>query len=185
MNLKLIKVNTIYKSFSKQIIKNIFIDDCMQKILSIVFEKDAFTFFKNIFKDKSLQIDITITNNKYITLLNKKWMNKNTPTDVLSFPLHQFHNNQINEFNEFNELFLGDIIISYEYLINYCSFNKINKHKHFLRLLSHGFLHLLGFDHSNQDDAKEMFNLENIILKPLIKGSGLTINFFQSQIKEY
>ena len=60
-----------------------------------------------LFQNKSKNCTIFLTNNKKMKELNKKFRNKNKPTDVLSFPSD-------NEMNYKKNLYLGDIAISYE-----------------------------------------------------------------------
>ena len=87
--------------------------------------------------------------------LNKKFRNKNKPTDVLSFP---FSNKIKNKKN----LYLGDIAISYEIV------NKRSKNSNFFlefdKMWVHGYLHLLGHDHKNKKDFNKMKKIEDLIL---------------------
>ena len=102
-----------------------------------------------LFKKKSKNHTIFLTNNKKMRELNKKFKNKNKTTDVLSFPFH-------NKINYKKNIYLGDIAISYEII------NKRSKNSNFLvefdKMWIHGYLHLLGhlkeisvvdFDHTD------------------------------------
>ena len=108
-----------------------------------------------LFKKKSKNCTIFLTNNKKMKELNKKFRKINKPTDVLSFP---FENKLKNKKNTY----LGDIAISYE-IINKRS-KKTNFSVEFDKMLIHGYLHLLGYDHKKKKDFNKMKKLEDLIL---------------------
>ena len=109
-----------------------------------------------LFKNKSKNCTIFLTNNKKMKELNKKFRNKNKPTDVLSFPFNKKIKYKKN-------IYLGDIAISYE-IINKRS-KKSNFSVEFDKMLIHGYLHLLGYDHKKKKDFNKMKKLEELILK--------------------
>ncbi|SVB76447.1 uncharacterized protein METZ01_LOCUS229301 [marine metagenome] len=92
--------------------------------------------------------------------LNKKFRNKNNPTDVLSFPFQKKTNYKKN-------IYLGDVAISYEII------NKRSKNSNFFlefdKMWIHGYLHLLGHDHKKKKDFKKMKKLEDKILNYFYK----------------
>jgi len=102
-------------------------------------------------KEKRL-LSVFITNNETIKEYNKKYRNIDKETDVLSFPSDE-------------EGELGDIIISLdrakEQAIDYG--HSLEREMGFLML--HGCLHCLGYDHMTDDDQKEMFDLQDVILE--------------------
>jgi len=108
-----------------------------------------------LLKNKSKNYTVLLTNNKKMKELNKKFRNKNKPTDVLSFPLSNKIKNKKN-------LYLGDIAISYE-IVNKRSINS-NFFVEFDKLWIHGYLHLLGYDHKKNKDFIKMRKLEDLIL---------------------
>ena len=119
---------------------------------------------KYSFNDKKVNISLLLTNNKKIKLLNKKFRNKNKPTDILSFPF--FEEKNIKKISKDKKFYLGDMAISYE------EFSKKNKKNYldgFIKILIHGFLHLLNFDHKLDKDYKIMNSIENKIYKK-VKG---------------
>ena len=95
----------------------------------------------HLFKKKPKNHTILLTNNIKIKALNKKFRNKNKPTDVLSFPFKNKINYKKNEY-------LGDIAISYE-IINKRSKNS-NFFEEFDKTWVHGYLHLLGHNHKKK-----------------------------------
>ena len=108
-----------------------------------------------LFQNKSKNCTIFLTNNKTMKELNKKFRNKNKPTDVLSFPFD-------NKMKHKKNLYLGDIAISYEIV------NKRSKNSNFFlefdKMWIHGYLHLLGHDHKKKKDFTKMKKLEEKIL---------------------
>ena len=113
-------------------------------------------------QNSNIELSINLTNDDEIQKLNLKYLNKNKPTNVLSFPAQNFDINNISHIFS-----LGDIVISYETLEKECIEQKVSFHNHFVHLLTHGFLHLLGFDHINDEEAEQMENLEIAILAQL------------------
>jgi len=113
-----------------------------------------------LFKKKSKNHTIFLTNNKKMRELNKKFKNKNKTTDVLSFPFH-------NKINYKKNIYLGDIAISYEII------NKRSKNSNFFiefdKMWIHGYLHLLGHNHKKKKDFIKMQKLENLILNYFYK----------------
>ena len=114
----------------------------------------------SLFKKKSKNHTIFLTNNKKMRELNKKFKNKNKITDVLSFPFH-------NKINYKKNIYLGDIAINYEII------NKRSKNSNFFvefdKMWIHGYLHLLGHNHKKKKDFIKMKKLENLILNYFYK----------------
>jgi len=113
------------------------------------------------FLNKKITLTLLLSNNKNIKRLNKNFRNKNKPTDILSFPFNK--NVKIMK-----ETYLGDIIISY----NFIDKPKSQKLKFFKKKLVktfiHGFLHLLNFDHKKNKDFKKMLKEEELIYQSVI-----------------
>ena len=102
-----------------------------------------------------------LSNNKYIKKLNKNFRNKNKSTDILSFPFS-------NKLKISRESYLGDIIISYNFIDKPKSQSqKLFKEK-LIRIFIHGFLHLLSFDHIKDKDYIKMLREEKRIYQSVI-----------------
>ncbi|WP_440933652.1 rRNA maturation RNase YbeY [Candidatus Pelagibacter sp.] len=125
----------------------------------IFFKKICKAFPKKYkFLNKKVTFTLLLSNNKNIKKLNKVFRKKNKSTDILSFPLDKKIKIKKNTY-------LGDIIISYNYLDKPRSQDlKFFKEK-VAKILIHGFLHLLGFDHKNNKDYSKMLKEENILFK--------------------
>ena len=124
------------------------------KKASIFFNKLVKFFPKKYkFKGKKVSLTLLLSNNQNIKRLNKKFRKKNKPTDILSFPFEKKTNVNKN-------LYLGDIIISYEF-INFPIFIKnFEFKKKLVKTFIHGFLHLLSYDHVKIKDYKKMLREE-------------------------
>jgi len=129
--------------------------------------KDKDIFFKKIckafpkkykFLNKKVTFTLLLSNNKNIKKLNKVFRKKNKSTDILSFPLDKKIKIKKNTY-------LGDIIISYNYLDKPRSQDLKSFKEKVTKILIHGFLHLLGFDHKNNKDYSKMLKEENILFK--------------------
>ena len=112
----------------------------------------------------NIELSIILTNDNEIQKLNLEYLGKNKPTNVLSFPAHNFDINNISSSLNEDILSLGDIVISYGTLEKERIKQNISFVDHFVHLLIHSFLHLLGFDHMTEKEAEEMEKLEIAIL---------------------
>ena len=113
------------------------------------------------FINKKISLTLLLSNNKSIKRLNKDFKNKNKPTDILSFPFNK-------KIRISKETYIGDIIISYNFIDKPKSQKiKIFKEK-LIKIFIHGFLHLLGFNHTKNIDYKKMLKEENRIYQSVI-----------------
>lgn len=96
-------------------------------------------------------INIILVTNEKIQSLNNTFRDKDKPTDVLTFPSDI-------------ERELGDVFIALNVAIKqaYDYHHSLERELAFLAV--HGFLHAIGYDHETEEDAKTMFNLQEIIL---------------------
>ena len=107
------------------------------------------------YKLKDPEITLVFVDNPTIKKLNRKYLNKDSATDVLSFP--------INEKAADSKFYLGDIIISVPYARKQSQANKHSLERELKKLTVHGFLHLLGFEHFKGMEEEED-KIHNIIL---------------------
>ena len=125
----------------------------------IFFKKICRAFPKKYkFLNKKVTFTLLLSNNKNIKKLNKVFRKKNKPTDILSFPIDK-------KIKISKHTYLGDIIISYNYLDKPRSQDsKLFKEK-VIKIFIHGFLHLLGFDHKKNKDYDKMLREENFLFQ--------------------
>ena len=125
----------------------------------IFFEKICKAFPKKYkFLNKKVTLTLLLSNNQNIKKLNKVFRRKNKSTDILSFPLDK-------KIKISKNTYLGDIIISYNYLDKPRSQNLKSFKEKVTKLFIHGFLHLLGFDHKKNKDYSKMLKEENLLFK--------------------
>ena len=110
------------------------------------------------FKNKKQEFTIFLTNNNKIKKLNKKFRNKDEPTDVLSFPVNNIYK---------KKFYIGDIAISFEIINKRSKFTNFSIE--FDKMWIHGYLHLVGYDHKKLKDFQKMYKKENLILNYLNK----------------
>lgn len=103
------------------------------------------------------EVSVLFTNDAGMRALNARWRNIDKATDVLSFPA------ELPEIPNAPKL-LGDIAIGYETALHDSETMERPFVAHVSHLVIHGFLHLLGYDHINPEDAAVMEPLEAKIL---------------------
>lgn len=106
------------------------------------------------------ELAILFTDDAEMRTLNKQWRDLDKPTDVLSFPSDQ---PEIPG----QPQYLGDIALGYETALRDAEAMQRPFAGHVSHLLIHGFLHLLGYDHIETEDAQVMEPLETEILAGL------------------
>ena len=126
------------------------LEEKLNKALSYIFKEEGIT-------DSS--INLKILTDEDIKELNKKFRNKNTTTNVLSFS-----NEDVSKSITGN---LGDIAISYEFVKRESKEHKKNFDDHMIHMLVHGVYHILGFDHEIDEMADIMEIKEVKLLKKL------------------
>ncbi len=117
-------------------------------------------------------VTLLICSNYRIKNINKKFRDIDKATDVLSFPNIIFENKyKINKKdiinyidNDTKQIYLGDIIISMDKCISQSKKYGHSIKREFSFLFVHSLLHLLGYDHMDKDEEKEMFNMQDKIL---------------------
>ena len=162
---KLVNIDIEVKSKKWLEIENIekFIESQVIKILV----KSPLVEFLN--KKINFDLSISLCSNLQIRKINREFRGKDKPTDVLSFGnldekiIQQSGLNKAIGVNKY--IFLGDIILSYEYILKEAESHKKNFKDHLTHLILHGILHILGHDHEKEKMAKIMENLEIKILK--------------------
>tara|TARA_E500000178_G_scaffold338563_1_gene379049 strand:+ start:650 stop:1111 length:462 start_codon:yes stop_codon:yes gene_type:complete len=128
----------------------------------IFFDKICKAFPKKYkFLNKKVSLTLLLSNNKNIKKLNKNFRNKDKSTDILSFPFN-------NNYKISKQTYIGDIIISYNYIDKPKSKETKSFKKRLIKIFIHGFLHLLGFSHSKNKDFIKMLKEENQIYKSVI-----------------
>ena len=109
-------------------------------------------------------LGLEFTNDKRILDLNHTWLGQSKSTDVLSFPI--IDGTFFGVINECIEL--GDIVISIPTAIRQAKDNKVDLFRELRWLVTHGLLHLLGWEHGDEESLEKMLSIQEQLLD--IKG---------------
>lgn len=133
------------------------------------------------------ELSVRLTDDQDIQALNYQYRQKNSPTDVLAFSALEVEtNHNFTDFLTNEPLYLGDLIISVD-----TAFFQAKKYQHSLEielawLASHGLLHLLGWDHPDQESLFQMLSLQENLLKSIgLNGTGLLEKSCQEYLNQY
>jgi probable rRNA maturation factor len=107
------------------------------------------------------EFSIVLTDDAAMRRLNRAWRSRDRPTNVLSFPSAR------SSTGRSAPRLLGDIVIAHETTAREAAAAGKSIKNHVSHLAVHGFLHLLGYDHENDEEAEEMEGLERAILAKL------------------
>lgn len=117
------------------------------------------------------EVVVTLVDNDRIHELNRYYRGIDQPTDVLSFAMNEQGEDEMEIFydDDIEDVpnMLGDIVISIPRAIEQAEDYGHTFARELGFLAVHGFLHLLGYDHNNEDEEKEMFAKQETILKQL------------------
>ena len=95
------------------------------------------------------ELSVLLLDNKGIRAVNKKYLNRNRPTNVISFSLTE------GEFGNINPHVLGDVVISVEKALEQAETRGTSLEEELTFLLIHGILHLVGYDHEKKGSERE------------------------------
>ena len=137
-------------------------EDIVKKVFDKCFEEEGL-------KDSKLYITVTFTNSENIQKINQQHRNINRPTDVLSFPMFQKEelDNKIQEKEFQYQDILGDIVISIPKVEEQAKEYGHSFERELSYMLVHGFYHLMGYDHMEEEDKKVMRTKEEKVLETL------------------
>lgn len=135
---------TIQKQY-KKLVKTTFVTTIANKVLKIL-----------CIPDKS-ELSVIICSDEFIQDLNCKYRLQDEPTDVLSFPSDEID-------PQTDSRYYGDVIISYPRTVAQAQAGGHAVEDELALLIVHGILHLLGYDHEEENKQKEMWKIQNGLL---------------------
>lgn len=142
-----------------EIEKNIEYENLIDKVLSKCFITEGL-------EKSSVYISITLTNPENIRRLNKEYRNIDSETDVLSFPMFEKEEIQKIKKMEYRET-LGDIVISIKRVEEQAKEYGHSFERELSYMIVHGFYHLMGEDHIEEEDKLKMRAKEENVLQNL------------------
>ncbi len=121
-----------------------------------------------------IQVNVLLTDSERIREMNSRFRQIDSPTDVLSFPMQEFpspadfcafHDNDCSAFDPgTGELLLGDIVVNTERVISQARDYGHSERREFAFLIAHSLLHLVGYDHMEEDERIQMENRQRQIM---------------------
>jgi len=151
-----------------------------RRYIELIFEAYNFAIKTLKVPCKDLEVNIDFISPKRIKYLNKQFRNKDSVTDVLSFPNllkegveneqiisnNLTKENYLSDINPENDcLFLGDICICKKVVFRQAKEYGNSKERELVYMAVHGLLHLLGYDHIREEDKSNMREMEEKIMK--------------------
>lgn len=137
-------------------------EETIKKVLEQCFKEEKL-------ENSKLYITITLTNSENIRKINKEYRNIDKATDVLSFPMYEKEEleEKIAKQHYEHEDVLGDIVISIEKVEEQAKEYGHSFERELSYMIVHGFYHLMGYDHIEEEDKKKMRPKEEKILNTL------------------
>tara|TARA_B100000965_G_scaffold175730_1_gene146524 strand:+ start:253 stop:786 length:534 start_codon:yes stop_codon:yes gene_type:complete len=153
-----------FKNNNTLIFDSSFWEEVFRSWIKLIINERSSIKSNSFFNKKIFSLSFNIIDNNEITILNKKWLNKSGATDVISFPI--ILEDDLSDDLLFIEL--GDLFISLERASEQAIQYSNSLDREMLWLASHGFLHLLGWEHNNDNELKSMLNFQEYLLSKLI-----------------
>lgn len=100
------------------------------------------------------ELSLLFTDDAKMSGINAEWRDKNQPTNVLSFPGSDI------EIGEQSDFMIGDLVFAYETVSREAIEQEKRFDDHLVHLIIHGFLHLFGYDHIEDEEAEQMEAIE-------------------------
>ena len=140
-----------------------------EKVVNYCIEREKFPY--------EAEVNLTLTDNEGIHIINKEYREIDRPTDVLSFPMLSYDvpgdfsclmEENEEDFNpDTGEAMLGDIIISVDKVKEQAREYGHSELREFAFLITHSMLHLFGYDHMEPEEAEVMERRQSEILEEL------------------
>jgi probable rRNA maturation factor len=116
----------------------------------------------------AVEVSVRLTSDDEVRTLNAQYRHKDKPTNVLSFPMVQRDLlDTVSQNSDDGEVLLGDIVLAHGVCAREAEDRGISVETHATHLLVHGTLHLLGYDHNDDDEADGMEAIERDALSDL------------------
>ena len=159
-----IKQNKLNVNGIKQyIFEHDFWENIFLRWINILFNEFKQFLPNYLLNKKSVSLSFEIVDDIKISDLNQTWLNKSGPTDVLSFPILS----KEDSFYNLNSAEFGDIFISLEMALKQSMEYNNSVEQEVIWLASHGLLHLLGWDHQDQNQLENMLKIQEYLISKL------------------
>ncbi|MGB5078257.1 MAG: rRNA maturation RNase YbeY [Sphingorhabdus sp.] len=108
----------------------------------------------------TMSLSIRLSDNEEVQALNRDWREKDKPTNILSFPMIDPDDFEALANTDDGEILIGDMILAHGVSVAEAREKGISLADHVAHLVIHGTLHLLGYDHIDQQQGDMMEALE-------------------------
>lgn len=116
----------------------------------------------------STEVSVTLVSDEQMAGWNEQALGNTGPTDVLSFPVESLRPGDLGQWpDQGPPLLLGDVVIAPDYVRRQARELEADLDDELALMITHGLLHLLGYDHVDDDDAQVMEDREREILLSL------------------
>ncbi|MEN2998605.1 MAG: rRNA maturation RNase YbeY [Brevinematia bacterium] len=133
-----------------------FVNYCQKRFVKKSFVEDVSSFILSEMGEDKVEVSVVLCGNDRMREYNRMFRGKDYPTDVLSFP----DGEKMGRY-----MYLGDVVISVDKVYEQSVEEGISPLEEFVRLLVHGILHLLGYDHEkSESDERRMMKLQETIV---------------------
>ncbi len=129
--------------------------------------------FDAMFLHPATELSITFVDEDSMSELHEEWMDLEGPTDVMSFPMDELREGREGQLAP--EGLLGDIVMCPSVAAQQARIAGHSTEEEMLLLLTHGILHLLGYDHVEPEDERVMFTLQRKLLLTFLAGRGTRV----------
>ncbi|OQY54574.1 MAG: rRNA maturation RNase YbeY [Desulfobacteraceae bacterium 4572_88] len=118
------------------------------------------------------ELSIVLVDDAEIAVLNKDYLNREGPTNVISFPMQDDSDSQTPVWKPAEDMqkLLGDVVISLDTTQREAGEMGISTQERFMELLVHGILHLFGYDHENDDEQAAQMEARSREMLGMISG---------------
>lgn len=116
------------------------------------------------------ELSVVLVDEAAMEQLHVRWMDEPGPTDVLSFPMDELRPGADGE--DSPPGLLGDVVVCPQVAARQARTAGHSTSEEMLLLTTHGILHLLGYDHAERDEEKEMFELQRKLLLTFLSTRG-------------
>jgi len=141
--------------------------EALEKTFSEAFDKGVLT----VNGVKEAEISLSFADEAEMSELNGRYRGESVATDVLSFPLWEDENG-FNPPAEWEKLPLGDIVVCPETVAQNAVNNDKSAEEEMVLVISHGFLHLIGFDHDTKEHEDRMWEKQEELVRSFFSASG-------------
>jgi probable rRNA maturation factor len=111
------------------------------------------------------ELSVLLVTDEVMTELHERWMDEPGPTDVMAFPMDELvDESRRPDAPEIGPALLGDVVLCPSFAAGQAAKARHGLEDELHLLTVHGVLHLLGYDHAEPDQEREMFGLQNRLL---------------------